>query len=131
MLFFIPSLWKEVTLFPKPGNQCVNRFPRYYRQISLSSFFIKTLKRLLEHEIRSNFNVNITSTSQHAYVNLQVNTTMKNYLYEWHLQRFSSCHIVWLTNSCTHIVKAFSIEIHTIWYRLRSKRNIIILFKSS
>lgn len=49
ILCFKPSLWEEVavTYVPKSGRPS-HTLPRYYKLISLSSFLMKTLERLLD-----------------------------------------------------------------------------------
>lgn len=65
----IPNKWKEVKVvfIPKAGK--VNHSKaKDYRPISLSSFLMKVLERILDEYIRGLFNPSLISPSQHAYI---------------------------------------------------------------
>lgn len=51
-LGYIPSAWRKVNVIfiPKPGKDIVE--PKSYRPISLTSFFLKTMERLVDIHIR-------------------------------------------------------------------------------
>ncbi|XP_058978632.1 uncharacterized protein LOC109613882 [Musca domestica] len=68
-LSHIPLLWREVTVtyIPKAGKPS-HVLPKDYRPISLSSFLLKTLERLIDIEIRSLIPLTSLSTAQHAYM---------------------------------------------------------------
>ena len=68
-LCVILTLWKQVKVvfIPKAGKTNHSK-AKDYRPISLSSFMLKTFERLLDHHIRSKFNKNNISSSQHAYL---------------------------------------------------------------
>ena len=59
LLKYTPKLWKstKAIFIPKPGKKNYN-IPKAFRPISLSSYFLKTLERLvcwkLEDDLRSN-----------------------------------------------------------------------------
>ena len=57
----------KVVFIPKAGK-IRHSSAKDYRPISLSSFLLKVLERVIEYEIRSKFNDNMISKSQHAYV---------------------------------------------------------------
>lgn len=65
----IPTLWRQVKVvfIPKAGkiNHCK---AKDYRPISLSSFLLKTLERILDEYLRGKFNPILISGSQHAYI---------------------------------------------------------------
>jgi ribonuclease HI len=66
---YIPCLWQEVKVvfIPKPGRTSYEE-AKNHRPISLTSFLLKTLERLLDREIRSNALVlRPLCTDQHAY----------------------------------------------------------------
>ena len=56
-----------MVFIPKAGKTNHSK-AKDYRPISLSSFMLKTFERLLDHHIRSKFNKNNISYSQHAYL---------------------------------------------------------------
>jgi len=62
---YVPKRWREV--IPKAGkiNHCS---PKDYRPISLSSFLVKTLERLLDLYLRTKLTPQAFSGAQHAYV---------------------------------------------------------------
>lgn len=66
---YVPTSWKEVKVvfIPKAGkiNHCT---AKDYRPISLTSFLLKILERILDFSIRSLFTVDKISKSQHAYL---------------------------------------------------------------
>lgn len=65
----IPNVWKSVrvTFIPKAGKVS-HTTPKDYRPISLSSFFLKTMERILEIHIRQCIPRNLLSKNQHAYM---------------------------------------------------------------
>lgn len=68
-LSYIPSTWSEtlVTFIPKPAKESYED-PKSYRPISLTSFILKTLEKLIDKAIRSGPLVkNPLSIHQHAY----------------------------------------------------------------
>lgn len=68
-LTYVPNRWKEVKVvfIPKGGKQS-HSTPKDYRPISLSSFLLKTLERLVDSYIRDSLlGEGILSQSQHAY----------------------------------------------------------------
>lgn len=67
-LNYVPKKWKTVTVIfiPKAGKPSHVK-PKDFRPISLSSFLLKTLERLLEVFIRNHIPSNLLSSSQHAY----------------------------------------------------------------
>ena len=67
-LSFIPSKWKttSVVFIPKQGRLNLEN-PKDYRPISLSSFLLKTMERIIEVEIRNSIPSGYLSDSQHAY----------------------------------------------------------------
>ena len=67
-LGFIPESWlkSKVVFIPKAGKPS-HCNPKDFRPISLSSFLLKTLERLLNLHLRSVFPHNLLSKSQHAY----------------------------------------------------------------
>lgn len=68
-LAYIPESWREVRVvfIPKPGRACYSE-ARAYRPISLMSFFLKTLERLIDRYIRDKCCLNKLSARQHAYL---------------------------------------------------------------
>ena len=68
-LGYTPKKWKrtKVVFIPKAGKRS-HTSPKDYRPISLSSFLLKTLERLLDLYIRDAIPQNMFSASQHAYV---------------------------------------------------------------
>lgn len=64
----VPEKWREakVVFIPKPGKNG-HTTAKDYRPISLSSFLLKTMERLLETYIRSCCSEGALSTAQHAY----------------------------------------------------------------
>ena len=67
-LNYIPSTWREVKVIyiPKAGKSShIN--PKDFRPISLSSFLLKTLERLIEIHIKDILNPRKMAVSQHAY----------------------------------------------------------------
>jgi hypothetical protein len=66
---YIPTAWREVRVvfIPKAGKINHNT-AKDYRPISLSSFFLKTLERLVDVEVRSTLTPENFSTAQHAYI---------------------------------------------------------------
>lgn len=69
LLGYIPTAWREVKVvyIPKAGkpSHCT---AKDFRPISLSSFLLKTLERLLDLHIRSLLNNQNLCTAQHAYL---------------------------------------------------------------
>lgn len=66
---YIPKGWREVNVsfIPKPGKTDYTS-PKSFRTISLTSFFLKTLERLVERYIRDNcLRIKPLQVSQHAY----------------------------------------------------------------
>lgn len=66
---YIPLRWREVkvTFIPKAGKPS-HTTAKDFRPISLSSFFLKTMERIIDLEIRSNLKGSCLSDSQHAYL---------------------------------------------------------------
>lgn len=66
---YVPNKWKEVrvTFIPKAGKT-THAAPKDFRPISLSSFLLKTLERLLDVYIRSFLNSSNLCDTQHAYL---------------------------------------------------------------
>lgn len=66
---YVPKSWREikVVFIPKAGKIQHNTV-KDYRPISLSSFMLKTLERILDEFVRDNIGVNHLSGSQHAYI---------------------------------------------------------------
>ncbi|XP_011313427.1 uncharacterized protein [Fopius arisanus] len=65
----VPGRWREVRVvfIPKPGK-CTYDNAKAYRPISLSSFLLKTLERLVDRHIKEGvLTMNPISPSQHAY----------------------------------------------------------------
>lgn len=65
----LPEIWKKikVVFIPKAGK--INHSKaKDYRPISLSSFMLKTMERVLDIFIRGHFREEIISASQHAYI---------------------------------------------------------------
>ena len=64
----IPTKWREtkVIFIPKAGKAS-HANPKDFRPISLSSFLLKTLERLLDLYLRQSINPSLLSNSQHAY----------------------------------------------------------------
>ena len=50
---YVPSIWQQVKVMfiPKPGRNSYSR-PRDYRPISLTSFLLKTMERLVDRYLR-------------------------------------------------------------------------------
>lgn len=67
-LNYIPSRWREVTVvfIPKAGKSSHTN-PKDFRPISLSSFLLKTLERLIDTFIRNSLTPSLLARSQHAY----------------------------------------------------------------
>ena len=65
----IPAMWREVEVvfIPKPGR-AGHSTAKDYRPISLSSFLLKTMERLLDQHIRNRLDTDELSASQHAYM---------------------------------------------------------------
>lgn len=65
---YIPKIWREakVVFIPKAGNRPIEK-PKSYRPISLTSFFIKTMEKLVDHHIRTGHNKVRLNPKQHAY----------------------------------------------------------------
>ena len=65
----IPYGWREVKVIfiPKAGKAGHSK-PKDYRPISLSSFLLKTLERLIDLYLRANIDTNLISSAQHAYL---------------------------------------------------------------
>lgn len=66
---YIPSLWQEVKVvfIPKPGRPSYEE-AKNHRPISLTSFLLKTLERIIDRDIRSNALIlKPLSADQHAY----------------------------------------------------------------
>ena len=67
-LGYIPRYWTEVNVvfIPKAGKSS-HVYPKDLRPITLSSFLLKTLERLLDVYIRDKIGARKWSSSQHAY----------------------------------------------------------------
>ena len=67
-LNYVPKLWREtrVVFIPKAGK-IAHINPKDFRPISLSSFLLKVLERLIDHQIKSNLDPKLLSVNQHAY----------------------------------------------------------------
>lgn len=67
-LGYIPVSWQEskVIFIPKPGKNSYAS-SNAYRPISLTSFLLKTLERIIEVELRSKISNSTLSRYQHAY----------------------------------------------------------------
>ncbi|WP_443057095.1 RNA-directed DNA polymerase [Streptomyces sp. IBSBF 2390] len=66
---YIPKSWRKVKVVFIPKSGKLNHSTaKDYRPISLSSFLLKIAERILDHDIRSLFNDNLISKSQHAYI---------------------------------------------------------------
>lgn len=66
---YVPKSWREtlITFIPKPGKQSYDKV-KSYRPISLMSFFLKILEKLIDRRIReTNLIKNPLSKHQHAY----------------------------------------------------------------
>ena len=65
---YIPKAWREVrvTFIPKAGKSG-HSHPKDYRPISLTSFLLKTLERLIDLKIRGSTGFNRLCKAQHAY----------------------------------------------------------------
>jgi hypothetical protein len=52
---YVPAMWRQVKVvfIPKPGRNCYSG-PRDYRPISLTSFLLKTMERLVDRYLRDN-----------------------------------------------------------------------------
>lgn len=66
---YIPSRWKEVrvTFIPKTGKPS-HITAKDFRPISLSSFCLKTMERIIDMDLRKDLDFSVLSQSQHAYV---------------------------------------------------------------
>ena len=67
-LNYIPQLWREVKVvfIPKAGKASHTK-PKDFRPISLSSFLLKTLERLIDYHLRETIPKESLSSAQHAY----------------------------------------------------------------
>ena len=67
-LGYIPTLWRQVKVvfIQKAGKACPST-AKDYRPISLSSFLLKTMERLVDNFIRMRLDPAVMSRSQHAY----------------------------------------------------------------
>lgn len=67
-LGYVPTKWREVRVvfIQKAGRTC-HSLAKDYRPISLSSFLLKTMERLIDFFIRENLDYSKLSKSQHAY----------------------------------------------------------------
>ena len=67
-LSYIPTKWREtkVVFIPKAGKPS-HIGPKDFRPISLSSFLLKTLERLIDSYLRSSIDKRLLSSRQHAY----------------------------------------------------------------
>ena len=66
---YLPQIWRQskVIFIPKPGKSTYYE-PKSYRPISLSCFLLKTMERLIELEMKSNWLTKFPlSSKQHAY----------------------------------------------------------------
>ena len=65
---YIPKGWRsvKVVFIQKAGKAC-HSLAKDYRPISLSSFLLKSIERLVDHYIRSSLDPSLLSSSQHAY----------------------------------------------------------------
>ncbi|RVE51293.1 hypothetical protein evm_004097 [Chilo suppressalis] len=66
---YTPKLWRDVrvTFIPKPSKSDYSE-PKSYRSISISSFLLKSLKRLCDRKLRDNQLTKVTlHRNQHAY----------------------------------------------------------------
>ena len=68
-LGFIPQKWRnvKVVFIPKAGRSG-HVTAKDYRPISLSSFMLKTMERLVDFDIRNSIVSSLLSQSQHAYL---------------------------------------------------------------
>jgi hypothetical protein len=66
---YIPESWREVRVvfIPKAGKVS-HTTPKEFRPISLSSFLLKTLERLIDMHIKENTDIEEKCTMQHAYL---------------------------------------------------------------
>ena len=65
---YIPFKWREVkVIFISKAGKASHVNPNDFRPISLSSFILKTIERLLDMYIRQAINKSLLSDSQHAY----------------------------------------------------------------
>ena len=68
-LGYIPTAWQSVrvTFIPKPGKNTYNE-PKNYRPISLTSFLLKSIERLVDNYIRDNcLTISPLHARQHSY----------------------------------------------------------------
>jgi ribonuclease HI len=67
-LAYIPMKWREtkVVFIPKAGKSS-HTSPKDFRPISLSSFLLKTMERMLDCYLRRTIDPGLLSSSQHAY----------------------------------------------------------------
>jgi len=66
---YVPATWRQVKVvfIPKPGRNTYS-WPRDYRPISLTSFLLKTLERLLDRYLRDEALAIVPlHPNQHAY----------------------------------------------------------------
>lgn len=68
LLEHVPINWRtaKVVFIPKAGK-IQHSSPKDYRPISLTSFLLKSLERILEIHIRDNLNDTLVAETQHAY----------------------------------------------------------------
>lgn len=69
--------------------------PKDFIPISLYSFLMKSLERLLDPEFRSNLNVNIINTSQLAYVKGWSGGTALHEIVEYIEKNLEICKFTW------------------------------------
>jgi hypothetical protein len=78
---YVSGIWRQVNVvyIPKPGRNSYNR-PRVYRPISLTSFLLKTLARLVDRYLRDEALVLVLfHSNQYAY---QAQKLVKTALYQ-------------------------------------------------
>lgn len=65
---YIPKIWRKarVVFIPKAGNRPIEK-PKSYRPISLTSFFVKTMEKLVDYHIRTGPSKVRLHPKQHAY----------------------------------------------------------------
>ena len=67
-LNYVPESWRiaRIIFLPKSGK-CSHVYPKDFRPISLTSFLLKTLERVLDFHIKDKLEPTVLSSSQHAY----------------------------------------------------------------
>ena len=68
---YIPTTWRQVNVIfiPKPGNR-PSELSKSYRPISLTSFVLKTMERLIDVDIRGRLDCLITN--KHIFIYMYV-----------------------------------------------------------